>query len=168
MACNYSFPSIFCTRREKNPFHWEWGAWSLFIIFLVILFPFGNVASSTFPEDLTWKSVFSFWLVFHVLVILITLFCFLVEFLPQITTLLTDLGASQAEVSWKNKDHFNHKMPLILYMHMWMYCHLWNARSYCGQQTSKLHLAKLKNGWSFTSSIVGWPFCLYSVQPRTP
>ena len=168
MACTYSFPSIFCTRREKNPFHWEWDAWSLFIIFLAILFPFGNVASSTFPEDLTWKSVFSFWLVFHVLVILIILFCFSVEFLPQITTLLTDLGASQAEVSWKNKDHFNHKIPLILYMHMWMYCHLWNARSYCGQQTSKLHLAKLKNGWSFTSSIVGWPFCLYSVQPRTP
>ena len=23
VACNYSFLSIFCTRREKNPFHWE-------------------------------------------------------------------------------------------------------------------------------------------------
>ena len=66
---------------------------------MVILFPYENVASSTFPGDLTWKSVLSFWLVLQVLLILIVLVCFSVEFLPQITTLLTDLGASQAEVS---------------------------------------------------------------------
>ena len=40
-----------------------------------------------------------------------------------------------------------------------MYCHLWNAGSYCGQQRPKLHLAKLKNGGSVTS-LVGWPLFL--------
>ena len=94
-------PQYFAPEGKKNPFHWEWGACNLFTIFLVILFPLENVSSSTLPEVLTWKSVFSFWLVFQVLLILIVLFCFSVEFLPQITTLLTDLGASQAEVSWK-------------------------------------------------------------------
>ena len=54
-----------------------------------------------FSWRLNMESVFSFWLFFQVLLILIVLFCFSVEFLPQITTLLTDLGASQAEVSWK-------------------------------------------------------------------
>ena len=56
-------PQYFAPEGKKNPFHWEWGAWSLFTIFLVILFLSENVSSSTFPEDLTWKSVFSFWLV---------------------------------------------------------------------------------------------------------
>ena len=61
----------------------------------------GNCFFFYIPWRLNMESVFSFWLFFQVLLILIVLFCFSVEFLPQITTLLTDLGASQAEVSWK-------------------------------------------------------------------
>lgn len=39
------------------------------------------------------------WNLFHYKLLSRCCYCFSVEFLPQITTLLTDLGASQAEVS---------------------------------------------------------------------
>ena len=99
VACNYSFPSIFRTRREKKSL----GVRCLkFIHHLPGYFVSpGNCFFLYIPWRLNMDGVFSFWLFFQVLLILIVLFCFSVEFLPQITTLLTDLGASQAEVSWK-------------------------------------------------------------------